>query len=274
MQRFASLFAFLAVSISVGCSIDIGLGSEQAATPGAEGRARFAYATDCLLDCAVDRPMLVGTREAVSVRPPSGKGAWGALTKLEVRSSDPSTLEVSPRHVWSCCRSDESSASCHMVEEHEPCDEGSTRQYDFSFEVVAHAAGEAEIALLDPAGEIFDSVTLEAAVAARFELQRKDDATSLAAIDLPKGTTLQLRLEAYDAKGRELQAAEGIVLTVLDPAIASFDDPSWFAKAPEGLPSLHDAPATPLILRGRAAGPTTLRVASPGFASDVPVVVE
>lgn len=263
--RFAPLFASLALSLgAAACSF----APSEEPTTGAEGRARFAYATDCFLDCSVTRPMLVGTREVVSVR-----AVAGSLPKLDVKTTDPSILTVAARHTWSCCHATESSAGCGVVEEHATCAEGSTKRYDLAFEVVAHAAGTAEIGLVDAAGATFDRVTLEAAIPARFDLQRTRDAHSIDRIELLKGNAIQLRLDAYDAKGRILQAAAGIHLTVVDPEIARFDDPSLILKDPEGFASLHDEPMTQLVLRGRAAGSTKLAITSPGFGWEVPVTV-
>jgi hypothetical protein len=266
LRALFTFASFVSLSALAGCSVDLGSPS----TTGTEGRARFAYASDCFFDCEVSRPMLVGTAEMVSVRPASPVGA-GSLPKLGVSSNAPSVISVRALDRWSCC--DDRGGACGLVAESDTCPAGSTKSHELTLEVTAHAAGDVSVALVREDGALFDRITLRAAVPARFDVRDAHHDRAVDAIDLTPSAAISLRIEAYDAAGTRLQADRGITLAVTDPTVARFVDPSWFFTDPEGLPVLEDQAWTSIVLKAHAPGATTLAVRSPGFERTLPLRV-
>src|SRR5579859_3915444 len=96
LARFLPLLACAA--LAAGCGFHVG-----ASTSGSAGRAQFSYVSGdgCLLGCAVDRPLMLGTVERVDVE------ADGGLPAVFPVSSDAAVLSVdSIAHA--CCPSSSS----------------------------------------------------------------------------------------------------------------------------------------------------------------------
>ncbi|MGZ3473522.1 MAG: hypothetical protein ACXWUG_03790 [Polyangiales bacterium] len=257
LPRFASAFLFAVVAMTPACTVQLGSSSE-----GENGRAQLSYADSCLLGCAVDHPMLAGSRVRVSL---------SGVPEVFAVSENTEVLSVTTEHSYSCCNS---SSSCTSTGKNDTCPSGAHKELKQTLVIDARADGNARVQFVG-GSEPVDAFTFEVRdpSSATLHLESNDRPIDTLTMSMGGGVTLQLDLR--DSEGRLLEAPNGVRLRSEDARIASFEDPSWFGSS-EGVPvfELQSNPfsATP-TLEARAPGSTTLQILTRGFARDIPVIV-
>ncbi|HTJ42869.1 MAG TPA: hypothetical protein VL463_12285 [Kofleriaceae bacterium] len=186
-------------------------------TLGERGRAQLALETgperypgdECFLSCAIDRPLLLGTRETIEIENPKGM-PW-----LHAASSDPSVLTVED-HLETCC-----DHGCTVGDSYDACLAAGAADvhYQFAFEVRAVGEGSALLVLASKDDPVFDRVRLDVRAAASLQVEAhlQDDTgwwyRPVGELDLA-GEHQRLRVTARDRDGGALFASEGITMSL------------------------------------------------------------
>lgn len=176
-------------------------------TAGAEGRVAFAYSGwSCLFGCELDRPMLVGTEETISM---NGDGT--DATGVTVTSSAPSIARATITRSCVCEQRSAEGSSATTAQDGEPCPTGYARSCTNDIQVDALRAGSAELTVHDPEGALLDRTTVNVATAARVTLLDPDSRKAITApLSVAVGADFNLDAKAFDAAGTELMSSRGI----------------------------------------------------------------
>lgn len=257
----------------------VGPGTEvrEDSTTGNLGRAELAYFGHhdgaCAIGCALDRPLMVGATEGISVV------GWLRMPPLTATSTDPSILEVmSQSEQWECAGVSFCGLDCNTEE---GCARsGGDVMRSLSFHVRALAEGDASIELIGDDGVVWESVPVSAREATALEIWHQvldedslevdflSDEMLVLLLDGPARNNggfssekpLWIRARAADATWLHSSWASPLV-SIDDPAIADFNGASTSESAD---PSLHP----------RARGGTTLRATAGGVSVEIAVLVE
>jgi hypothetical protein len=179
-------------------------------TAGAEGKVTFAYTSwSCLFGCELDRPMLVGTEENISMQ---GDGADDA--GVTVASSDPHVARASIDRSCVCEQTTPESTSAVSAQPGAPCASGFTRTCTNDIRVDAVGAGSAELTVRQADGTMLDRTTVQAAKAARIVLLDPDTDQPLGGpVSVAVGGHVGVRTRVLDAEGHSLLTTKGIEWT-------------------------------------------------------------
>jgi hypothetical protein len=238
--------ASLALSASA-CNFQLGSSTSGTDT----GRVQFSYESgDCFFGCSM-RPMMVGTTESVNAQLSSL--AAGAT----VAADDPTVLSVSLVST-TCC----TSSSCSTAPS-DACASG--QRQSLSFEVGALRTGSTKVRVMAGTKEL-DGIVLSVATPDRIALRCGGGSTS----NLSVGSTCAIDWTVWNPSGGELQASQGVSLTVADPSVAGIE--GWGGL----VSSVSDASIGFLAsweLQGVAPGNTTLVGSVGGVSSEIAVDV-
>jgi hypothetical protein len=212
-----ALASAFAMTLSA-CSIE--LGDE---TQGQQGKVSFQYTSlSCFFGCALDRPMLVGSKESISVRGPGVDAP-----DLRLSSSDPSVATFAVRRACYCERKTSDESTSITSSEGEGCDSGYTHACHNTVDATAHGAGSADCILEDGSGALIDRATVRVDEAARAAILDEDKNAGVAPSFVAKvGETLTVRAVLENARGQELLASEGVHWAVEGDALGQ--DGCWF----------------------------------------------
>jgi hypothetical protein len=246
--------------LAVGCKAnDSGDGS----TLGEQGRVEFDYQQGCFFGCPLEQPLLVGTRQTISVSDP------GDVAGAQVTSSKPKVAEFALERACYCEREDHSGGQI-VIAEDASCKGVFHKHCDNSVLVQAIAKADAELELRDKQGKLIDQVTVivREAARARIEVTYPDrlGAVESSSIELKTDGKAQVDASFYDDMGRKLIAQNGVSWSVDDEKVASIT--AWLIgngkQVNAGLGVELDA---------KGAGQTTLTISVPGHDEMLDVTV-
>jgi hypothetical protein len=189
------------MALATGCSLG-------EVTHGEKGNATFSY-TMCLSDCGLDESMMHGTREGITVHAQT-------IPALTITSSAPDVVTVqNATPTRQCCSSTFGTESCHDMTT-DTC--AANEQISLVVDVVASAAGSAELVLTRGDGTVFDQVALSVAEPASIEIDGVKDNK----LEISRGANLMAGWKARDAQGNELMATSGVQLSTSDASVVDF----------------------------------------------------
>ncbi len=232
-------------------------------TAGDNGRAEFAYADQCFLDCALDHPVAVGSTNAIVV---SGDGAAAGIA---VASSDEKIASFTVvGHSCSCQLDSRSGSSAYgPVPDDAECSDGYQKTCSNRVEVAAHAQGDARLTVTGADGAIIDTTTVSVRRAASVSLQMStsDGSKPVDALSGHVGDAMSVRAVLIDADGDELLSAGAAGFSVADAGVATTEaTSSWFDWSRGVLADVHFV----------GAGDTTLSVSGAGATAAIPLHVD
>lgn len=234
-------------------------------TRGEEGTLAFSYAgkgfLDCLFGCGIDRPLM--THSDVTIVIGDADPAW----VLSARTTAPSAAVVTMEEHLSCVAEDpDGTTHDRDVTRDEPCAANEERHVVWVAEIAASKPGAFDLEIVDDAGDLVDSLPLEARDATRAELRTgAGDAAPLTALHVAVGETKVMTATYFDGSSQEL--ASGITGDAW-----SFSDPS-VAKAGSPL-NLLLGPWDGIVVEGAAKGATSIDLHIDGLDVSLPIIVE
>jgi hypothetical protein len=246
--------------VAVGCKAnESGAGS----TPGEQGRVMFDYQGGCLFGCPLERPLLVGTRQTISV------SDAGDVAGVQITSSKPKVAEFALERACYCEREDHSGGQIDIAE-NASCQGVFHKHCDNSVLVQAKANGESELELRDKQGKLIDRVPVivREAKSGLVEVTYPDRLGSVetSSIELKTGGKAQIDASFYDDMGRKLIAQNGVSWSVDDDQVASIT--AWLIGGGKQV----DA-GLGVELDAKGAGQTTLTISVPGLDKMLDVTV-
>lgn len=227
------------------------------------GRIEFTYTRSCFFGCLLDQPLLAGTREAIRL-----EGEAGSAPKLSVRSTDDAVADFALARQCYCEREDTTGRIDVALDG--ACEEPWHMTCENTVKVLALAAGDAKVEVLDNDKALIDRVTVHVKEADRARFfgtlpdalgEEAGDSFSLAA-----ESRLELRLELYDEDGIELLAPEGVTWRITDPSVATLS--AFLIGAGDEIIAGRD-----IVVETLAAGDTSIEVDVPGLTAAIDVEV-
>jgi hypothetical protein len=204
----------IAVVCLAACSID-----PSDRTVGSQGAIDFSYhphygtpvGDDCFISCGIDRPLLAGATEGISVASHTG----GPLPWLHAASSDPSVLALATREL-TCCN-----YGCTEGDHYDEClANGYEPSYSLGIDVTGVSEGSAHLVLYSDMDPLYDELPISVHRAVSLELQAQINAAhndydfqAVNELDLA-GKHISLRVIARDGAGDRLFATSGIAVSV------------------------------------------------------------
>ena len=181
-----------------------------------EDELDFHYERSCFFGCAMQQPLLIGTRESVGVEGP------GDAAGVTPRSSDEAVARFSLERD---CRCEADGARSYEIDLEAGCNSGFQKVCDNHFPVDAVGLGDADLELVGASGNIVASTTVRVREAAKLELVGQIDGsldtTNGYEHELSSGQTLLLEGELFDSDGVKMLAPEGVTWTSQDPSVAT-----------------------------------------------------
>jgi hypothetical protein len=215
----AAVAACGVAAVVAGCSFRLGSDSS-----GDKGNFRFEYVSDdCLFGCSLDQATLQGSLVTV------GAQSRDPNTRFTARLADGKVGSIaSQREECSCDSSSSSSSSSSSVAPGGTCPSGATKSCTIDVDVQTTNAGDTKIEMVDPQGNVNDTITLHVRPAARIDLAVLVDANPITAgrdgaYSVHRGTNFGVQSTVYDASGSKLVYTQHGVshyyadLTVLSP---------------------------------------------------------
>jgi hypothetical protein len=254
MLKKILLSASCLLPIVSACKADLG-----DSTYGQQDKVSFAY-NSCFFGCAVDRAMATGTNEGLTLT-----AVDGDHPVITAETDNPEVAEVI-KLTHSCCAKTANNESCTTwVDPNQACGDGQTGSG--SLTLIAVGPGVTQLVLKNK-GVIYDTLTVHVEDATRVSATCQG-AGSTSEIDVAMNDTCKVAAHAYGASGDELQASTGIQGTFSSPTIAAFQHVFGGDTESTTLGTGLDT----ATIHGRAAGTSTLTVASGRAHADVVVRV-
>jgi hypothetical protein len=237
--------------------------SSDRSTLGEQGRVEFDYQQGCFFGCPLEQPLLVGTRQTISVSDP------GDVAGIAAASSKPKVAEFALDRACYCERADHSGGQI-VIAQDASCMGVFHKHCDNSVLVQAMAKGDTELELRDKQGKLIDQVPVIVREAARalVEVTYPDRFGSIEAssIELKTGGKAQLDASFYDDMGRKLIAQDGVSWSVEDDQVASIT--AWLIGSGKQVGA-----GSSVELDAKGAGHTTLTISVPGHDQMLDVTV-
>lgn len=166
------------------------------------GQVQFSYRRSCFFGCPLEQPLLVGTREEISL---SSRGSGAGVT---AQSSDEDVASFSLVRTCFCQRGKQEDDRIEVTDGAR-CSGDRSKVCEARVQVEAHTSGEAKLELMDADGEPIDRalVYVREAASARFWDGR---GRSVERLELAQGEDTDLELKLYDDEGQRLLAPEGV----------------------------------------------------------------
>lgn len=258
MRRRKMLWALAAVLGlgAGGCSLKLG-----DSTSGEIGRVNFAYTTDCLFGCSMNRSLIIGSHATISV---SGVGNDSGVTAA---SGAPAVASFKVERACWCDQSGDASTSTYDVGQKQSCPAGWSKDCQNTIDVTALGTGDAELELNDATGNLIDRtpVHVRAPKSASFE----QDFSSAGAfqVEVHESTTILARFT--DADGRDMIATDGVTWSLGDPSVAELSPTALFSSPVASPAELGNE----VELTGARTGKTQLELRVGALTRSVPVTV-
>jgi hypothetical protein len=265
MGRISCLLLAAAAWSSAGC--ELGFPSELS-TEGELGAVSFSYVdwAECgLRGCALDSPLMVGTRELVRiVAQPSAQGGFSLL------SSDPQVMAVGAELAPSCCAAGATAEQgCKPLAAGERC--AATASERTTVELWANQPGQAVLCVVATDGQMLDRLELTIEPPASVELGCAFEAgAELGLVDLGVGQACGFHASAFDSSGQRLKASHGFEISVADPAVAALRTQTPFDSESQDYSVLDDARGA---IHGRSPGATVVAARVGDHDASLPVSV-
>jgi hypothetical protein len=187
--------------LAVGCSTE---------TSGADGKDEFSYQS-CLLGCGMDKHMMVGTTEAISV-------SASNIPSVSIASSNGGIFEIGVTS-RTCCEQG-GAQTCRTAGPSDTCEPNENAS--LSVTVSALAAGDADLQLVE-GGTVYDSVTLHVSEPVGLKVTCAENSNNNPVPStMADGEQCVLGWSATDSGGNDLLATTGVTFTSSDVDVVAF----------------------------------------------------
>lgn len=236
---------------------------DDGASLGELGHVAFGYDQSCFFECAIEQPLLVGTRETIQVTGPGDDEGITASTP------DDDVVALAMERDCFCERRDGHPGQLEIAND-AACTGPWRKHCDNTILVEAKKAGDARLQLHDARHDLVDTVRLLVRKADRavFFATYEDRLGTLQAdaLDLAAGERLDLEVELYDADGIALLAPEGVAWGVEDEKVAIVS--AWLIGMGKEVSA-----GLSIGVEAMGAGTTHVIVRVPGLEASIPLTV-
>lgn len=251
VQRLPAL-CLIPLTLGLGCGFD-----EVDGSIGEEGKVEFTYTRSCFFGCPLEQPLLVGTREEISL---SSRGSQPGVT-ARVDAEEVASFTLS--RTCFCQRGDDKKNRVEVAEDAH-CEAPRAKVCEAHVQVQARAAGDAALELVNADGTRLDRTTIHVREAAR--AQFSDLGRDLDAVVVQPGERADVDVVLYDAQGRRLLAPDAVRWRTGDGDIAQVT--AWLVGTGTELTA-----GLSVMVEGRRSGQTEVSVDVPGLVASLPVEV-
>jgi hypothetical protein len=258
MRRRTMLWA-LAVLLGLaasGCSLKLG-----ESTSGELGRVNFAYATDCLFGCGMNRSLIVGSQAIISVTSVANDSGVTAV------SGTPGVASFKVERSCWCDQTSNDSSSTYSIDKDQSCPSGWTKDCENTIEVTALSTGDTELELDDATGQLIDRTPVHVRAPKTVGFEQDFRAAMAFRVEVNQSTTILAHFT--DADGRDMIATNGVTWSLGEPTVAELSSGAVFSPA---VPSPVELGGE-IELTGARAGKTQLELQVGSLTRKIPVTI-
>lgn len=250
---------FAVTALAVGCAPL----NQDGQSLGELGQVAFGYDRSCFFECAIEQPLLVGTRETIQVTGPGDDEGISASTP------DDDIVDLAMERDCFCERKDGNPGRLEIAND-AGCAGAWRKHCDNTILVEARRAGDARLQLHDARHDLVDTVRLlvRKADRAAFFATYEDRLGTLEtdALELTAGERLDLEVELYDTDGVVLLAPEGVAWSVENETLAIVS--AWLIGMGKEVSA-----GLSVGVEAMSPGKTKVTVSVPGLDASIPLTV-